>query len=120
MGNRAEALRVFGCCERLQEELGASPITETQSLFPELFEAAVTSVEQSPADLRIFSPHVFGLRRGLLMLNDFKFAIRRLFKTPGFTVSAVIVLALGIGVNTAVFVVVHTLLLAPPPFSKPA
>src|SRR4030095_3552493 len=54
------------------------------------------------------------------MLNDVKFAIRRLFKTPGFTVSAVIVLALGIGVNTAVFVVVHTLLLAPPPFSKPA
>ena len=54
------------------------------------------------------------------MLNDVKFAIRRLFKTPGFTISAVIVLALGIGVNTAVFVVVHTLLLAPPSFSKPA
>jgi predicted permease len=53
------------------------------------------------------------------MLNDVKFAIRRLFKTPGFTVSAVIVLALGIGVNTAVFVVVHTLFLAPPSFSKP-
>src|SRR5262245_21909945 len=54
------------------------------------------------------------------MLNDVKFAIRRLFKTPGFTVSAVIVLALGIGVNTAVFDVVHTLLFAPPTFSKPA
>ena len=54
------------------------------------------------------------------MLNDIKFAIRRLFKTPGFTVSAVIVLALGIGVNTAVFAVVHTLLLAAPSFSKPA
>jgi predicted permease len=54
------------------------------------------------------------------MLNEVKFAIRRLFKTPGFTVSAVIVLALGIGVNTAVFAVVQTLLLAPPPFSKPA
>src|SRR5215471_202579 len=33
--------------------------------------------------------------------------------------SAVIVLALGIGVNTAVFIVVHTLFLAPPSFSKP-
>src|SRR5262245_40343776 len=53
------------------------------------------------------------------MLNDVKFAIRRLFKAPGFTVSAVIVLALGIGVNTAVFVIVHTLLLAAPAFSKP-
>jgi hypothetical protein len=29
------------------------------------FEAAVTSLEQSPADLRIFTPHAFGLRRGV-------------------------------------------------------
>jgi putative ABC transport system permease protein len=77
-------------------------------------------VEQSTADLRIFNPNSVVLRKGLFMLNDVKFAIRRLLKTPGFTVSAVIVLALGIGVNTAVFVVVHTLLLAPPSFSKPA
>src|SRR5437870_2858751 len=54
------------------------------------------------------------------MIQDFKFAVRRLAKNPGFTVSAVIVLALGIGVNRAVFDVVHTLLLAPPAFSKPA
>src|SRR5262245_34008632 len=53
------------------------------------------------------------------MLTDLKFAIRRLFKTPGFTVSAVIVLALGIGVNTAVFNVVHSLLFSRPAFSKP-
>ena len=54
------------------------------------------------------------------MIQDFKFAVRRLAKNPGFTVSAVIVLALGIAVNTAVFDVVHTLLLAPLAFSKPA
>ncbi len=53
------------------------------------------------------------------MLKDIKFAVRRLFKTPGFTISAVIVLALGIGVNTAVFDVVRTLLFARPAFSKP-
>ncbi len=54
------------------------------------------------------------------MIQDFKFAVRRLFKTPGFTISAVVVLALGIGVNTAVFDVVHALLIAPPPFSRPS
>src|SRR5262245_17290706 len=37
------------------------------------------------------------------MIQDFKFAVRRLFKNPGFTIFAVMVLALGIGVNTAVF-----------------
>jgi predicted permease len=58
-------------------------------------------------------------RTEVLMLTDFKFAVRRLFKNPGFTISAVIVLALGIGVNTAVFDVVHTLLLSHPAFSEP-
>src|SRR5215471_5474924 len=56
---------------------------------------------------------------GNVMIRDFRFAVRRLFQTPAFTISAVIVLALGIGVNTAVFNLVHTLLFAPPPFEKP-
>jgi DNA-binding SARP family transcriptional activator len=34
MGNRAEAIRVFGCCrELLKEELGTSPSPETEALF---------------------------------------------------------------------------------------
>jgi hypothetical protein len=53
------------------------------------------------------------------MIQDLKFAVRQLFKAPGFTVAAVIVLALGIGANTAVFSLVHTLFLAPPSYSKP-
>jgi predicted permease len=53
------------------------------------------------------------------MLNDIKFAIRRLVKSRGFTVSAIVVLALGIGVNTAVFNVVHSLLFSAPAFTKP-
>src|SRR5262245_10738288 len=53
------------------------------------------------------------------MFQDFRFAVRQLFKAPGFTAAAVIVLALGIGANTAVFSLVHTLLFAPPGYSQP-
>jgi predicted permease len=53
------------------------------------------------------------------MIRDFKFAFRQLFKTPGFTIAAVTVLALGIGVNTAVFSLVNTLFFAPPSYAKP-
>jgi macrolide transport system ATP-binding/permease protein len=45
------------------------------------------------------------------VIGDFKFAFRQLLKSPGFTISAAIVLALGIGVNTLFF--------APPAYSKP-
>jgi predicted permease len=53
------------------------------------------------------------------MIRDFKFAFRQLFKTPGFTIAATTVLALGIGVNTAVFSLVNTLFFAPPSYAKP-
>jgi predicted permease len=53
------------------------------------------------------------------MIQDFKFAVRQLFKAPGFTVAAAIVLALGIGANTAVFSLVNTLFFAPPAYAKP-
>jgi len=53
------------------------------------------------------------------MINDFKFALRQLFKAPAFTIAAAIVLALGIGVNTAVFSLVNTLFFAPPAYAKP-
>jgi predicted permease len=52
------------------------------------------------------------------MMQDLKFALRQLYKAPGFTAAAVIVLALGIGANTAVFSVVHTMFFAPPPYAK--
>src|SRR5881296_3760637 len=53
------------------------------------------------------------------MIRDFQFAFRQLLKAPGFTTAAVIVLALGIGVNTAVFSLVNTLFFAPPAYAKP-
>ena len=53
------------------------------------------------------------------MIQEFKFAFRQLLKAPAFTVAAAIVLALGIGVNTAVFSLVNTLFFAPPAYSNP-
>jgi len=45
--------------------------------------------------------------------RDLKFVVRSLAKTPGFTIIAILVIAVGIGVNTAVFSVINTVLLKP-------
>lgn len=53
------------------------------------------------------------------MMQDLRFAIRQLWKAPGFTIAAVLVLTLGIGANTAIFSLVHTMLFAPPGYARP-
>src|SRR5256884_5656271 len=47
------------------------------------------------------------------MIQDFKFALRQLLKAPGFTATAVLTLALAIGVNSAIFALINSVVLHP-------
>ena len=89
---------------------------------------------QSPAEARAAAMREFGniplvaettrdqwgwLRLELLA-NDIRYALRQLRKTPGFTLTVVITLALGIGANTAIFTLVHDILLSSLPVNDPS
>ncbi|MGC2766711.1 MAG: ABC transporter permease [Candidatus Acidiferrum sp.] len=53
------------------------------------------------------------------MPREFRFAVRMLLKQPGFSLIAILTLALGIGATSAVFSLIQGVLLTPPPYQKP-
>lgn len=56
----------------------------------------------------------------LRILSDLKHVFRQLYKSPGFTATAVLMLAFGIGATTAIFSIVDGVLLRPLPFPHPS
>jgi putative ABC transport system permease protein len=52
-------------------------------------------------------------------MTDFRYALRQLIKSPSFSATAIIALALGIGATTAIFAVIYAFLLRPLPYAEP-
>jgi predicted permease len=107
--------------EELQEELQFhldQQIGENiaAGMNPEEARFAALRAFGNPTSLRDQARETWGWVWLETLLRDLRYGIRTLVRTPGFSILAILVMALGIGANVALFTVVHSVLLKPLPF----
>src|SRR5436309_8139341 len=113
---------------KLDGELDAEVRCHLQMLEDEFCASGMNREEARVAARREFGPiepmkETYRDRRGVPWLadlvHDLRYAVRGLRRNPGFAAAAILSLALGIGLNTAVFSVFHALLLRSLPVMRP-